>query len=129
MDFNSLPVTEVTSAGILVWLLQELKKLPWSDWLPDWAYRVISVVWAIVSTLIVGRLTLPQTVFPQHGKLEEVGIDVWFMASQYVIQEVIFRMTGKQTPPEPEEQPVHSGVYQSPNLPPHARGEVAPGSR
>jgi hypothetical protein len=95
MDFNSLPVTEFTSAGLLVWIIQQLKKLPWAEMLPSWAYRVISIVWAIVSTLIVGRLTLPQTAFPGHSQAAEAGIDVWFMASQFIIQEVVYRMTGK----------------------------------
>jgi hypothetical protein len=102
VDISSLPVTELTSGAILVWILEQLKKLPWAQILPSWAYRVISIIWAIVSTLIVGRLTLPQTVFPQHSQATEVGIDVWFAASQFVIQEVVYRLAAGKSSAAPE---------------------------
>lgn len=106
MDFNSLPVTEFTSAGLLVWILQQLKKLPWAEMLPSWAYRVISILWAIISTLVVGKLTLPQTAFPGHSQGAEIGIDVWFAASQFIFQEIIYRVT-------PGKKPTDQGIAEA----------------
>lgn len=121
----NLPVTEITSGAILVWILQQLKKLPWGEWLPPWSYRVISIIWAIMSTLIVGRLTVGPSAFPQHGEAAEIGIDVWYIASQFIVQELTYRLTGTQPAKTAEAEPAAEPAS-LPHLPPHASGTIPP---
>lgn len=102
----SLPLTEFSSGAILVFLLQQLKRIPWFNALAGWFYTAASAVWALVSTIIVswewnphplggGSLTI---VLPSLGV---ALIAIWHFIEQFCINETIYQTTANRAPAQP----------------------------
>lgn len=110
MDSN-IVITQVSSAAILVWVLQRLKSATWFPWLQNEgqvvAKRIISIaaaigshtgiswVWAPAAAAAAGSHTLTLTI----PALAVIAVTVWHWLSQYILQELIYQACGK-TPPK-----------------------------
>lgn len=125
MDSN-IVVTQISSAAILVWVLQRLKSATWFPWLQNEgqvvAKRIISVaaaigthtgiswVWA-PAAFAAGSHTLTLTI----PALAVISVTVWHWLSQYILQELIYQACGKGAPKpstpvqKPEEKPAPPG--------------------
>ena len=85
---DSFTVTEFSSGAILVGLLQWLRKLlPFLDGLDGWILRILSIIWAIVSTFTVSY----EYHEPLVGGTIALLITIWHIVSQFSIQEVVYR--------------------------------------
>jgi hypothetical protein len=137
MDISSIPITELTSAGILVFLLQEAKRIPGVGALGTWSYRIISIIWALVSTVIVsmewnGNLTNGGSLILVLPGLGGALVAIWHFVSQYTLNEIVYQTTANRAPapkaipatnPVSAPEPVRSAGY----LPPQATGAIPPG--
>ena len=109
MAMSNLPLDEFASGASLVWLLQILKRFfPWLEGIEGWITRIISIVWAFVSTLLVSwewdttaggnhSLTL---VLPT---LAAVWTFLFHWLTQFAIQEGVYQATVNRAPWMPAE--------------------------
>lgn len=103
MDAN-IVVTQVSSAAVVVYVIQRLKTAPWFTWIQNdsqvWIKRGASLVAALgVHTGIsyvwnaapgnAGAHVLAITVPP----LTVIAIGVWHWFNQYVLQELVYQAT------------------------------------
>ena len=98
---GDIAVTELTSAAILVYLLEVVKSLPWvqqklGSW--SWLYRVASILWALVSTIVLsyefsGNAVYGWMTASGFTALGGVALGLWHWIEQFAMQEIIYRAT------------------------------------
>lgn len=131
MDISSIPITELTSAGILVVILQLVKRIPGISSLSGWAYRIISILWALVSTVIVsmewnGNLANGGSLILILPGLGGALVALWHWISQFAAQEIIYQATAARMPAPAAEHATESAPSY---LPAAATGAVPPSGR
>jgi hypothetical protein len=131
-DISSIPITELTSAGILVFILQQAKRFSLLGGLGSWTYRIISILWALVSTIIVsmewsGNLANGGTLILVLPGLGGALVALWHWISQYATQEIVYQATAARMPaPAPELAAEPEAGRSAGYLPPQASGSIAP---